>query len=170
MSALCLFVARLIAYDPRTLTTEGIFLGPVLAPRGGPKILFPLYFIRKLILLLFMEGYETDVGLREEGSKGGGVSRVPSQPRTLSAAYQIKILTWVGVYFHLGSFWKSKVHGKISRLVVAERAILRVVWSSKKIWVISHPFKRISLILQNFNKQICISVIIFVNFIKIKHP
>jgi hypothetical protein len=39
------FVARSIAYDPRTLTTEGIFLGPVLAPSGGPEVLFPLYFI-----------------------------------------------------------------------------------------------------------------------------
>ncbi len=28
-------LARSIAYDPR------IFLGPVLAPRGGPEVLFP---------------------------------------------------------------------------------------------------------------------------------
>jgi hypothetical protein len=41
----CSFMARSIAYDPRTLTTEEIFLGPVLAPRGGPEILFPLHFI-----------------------------------------------------------------------------------------------------------------------------
>ncbi len=38
------FVAHSIAYDPRTLTTEEIFLGPVLAPRGGPEILFSLVF------------------------------------------------------------------------------------------------------------------------------
>ncbi len=37
----CSFMARSIAYDPRTPTTEGIFLGPVFAP----EILFPLYFI-----------------------------------------------------------------------------------------------------------------------------
>jgi hypothetical protein len=30
-----------------------------------------LYFIRKLILLLFMEGYETNVEFRGEGVKGG---------------------------------------------------------------------------------------------------
>jgi hypothetical protein len=30
-----------------------------------------LYFIRKLILLLFMEGYETDVEFRGKGSKVG---------------------------------------------------------------------------------------------------
>ncbi len=28
------FMARSIAYDPRTSVTEGFFLGPVLAPRG----------------------------------------------------------------------------------------------------------------------------------------
>ncbi len=39
------FLARSIAYDPSTSTTEGIFLGPVLASRGGPEVLFPLYFM-----------------------------------------------------------------------------------------------------------------------------
>jgi hypothetical protein len=38
------FVARSIAYDPRTLTTEGIFLGSVLAPRGRAWSPFSLVF------------------------------------------------------------------------------------------------------------------------------
>ncbi len=38
---------------------------------GGPEVQFPLYFIRKLILLLFMKGYETDVGLKREGVRRG---------------------------------------------------------------------------------------------------
>ncbi len=65
-------MTRSIAYDPRTCTKKGFFLGPVLAPRGGPKVqCMSLYFIRKLILLLFMEGYETDVEFRGKGSKVG---------------------------------------------------------------------------------------------------
>ncbi len=56
------------------------FLGPVLAPRGGPELLFPLYFIRKLILLQFMEGYEADVGL----SGGGGLKGAWSVAYSLS--------------------------------------------------------------------------------------
>jgi hypothetical protein len=67
-------MARSIAYDLRTLSVEGLFLEPVLA-RGGPEVLFPLYFIRKLILLLFMEGYETEVGLRREEVRREGVRR-----------------------------------------------------------------------------------------------
>jgi hypothetical protein len=39
-----------------------------------------LYFIRKLILLLFMEGYKTDVGLRGEGvGKGRGQKKAWSK-------------------------------------------------------------------------------------------
>jgi hypothetical protein len=37
------FMARSIAYDPRTLIPKGFFFGPVLAPRGGGglKSFFP---------------------------------------------------------------------------------------------------------------------------------
>ncbi len=41
----CSFMARSIAYDPRTSVAEVFFLGPVLAPRGRAWSPFSLYFI-----------------------------------------------------------------------------------------------------------------------------
>ncbi len=78
------FVARSIAYDPRTLTTKDffIFFGPVLAPRGGPEILFLLYFFGGQK----WAWPKRSVVNKERGQKWASVSRV-SQPRTLSAAY-----------------------------------------------------------------------------------
>jgi hypothetical protein len=65
-------MAQSIAYDPRTSTKKGFFSGPVLAPRGGPEVQIPLYFIEKIILFVFKKGKESDVGPEEGmGSPGG---------------------------------------------------------------------------------------------------
>ncbi len=53
----CSFMARSIAYDPRTSVTEGFFLGPVLAPRGRAWSPFSLVF------------HTFSVAYREKGGK-----------------------------------------------------------------------------------------------------
>ncbi len=65
----CSFMAQSIAYDPRTSTKKGFFSGPVLAPWGGVWSSISLVFRKKLILLLLMEGYETEIERRGRGGE-----------------------------------------------------------------------------------------------------
>jgi hypothetical protein len=72
----CSFMTRSIVYDPRTPTTEGFFLGPVLAPRGGPKSFFPC----------ISWGVKSGRGQKEACSKRSGVKSGHGQKGAESVA------------------------------------------------------------------------------------
>jgi hypothetical protein len=82
-----------------------------LGPRGGPEVLFPLYFIRKLILLLFMMGYETDVGLRGKGVGRGVATRGRGQKGACFLAYFLSRVFFQSRFFSV-AFFLSRVPGK----------------------------------------------------------
>ncbi len=71
------FMARSIAYGPRTQTTEGIFFGPVLDPMGGVWSPNSVYFHINIVFYWYLRRVISLMWTGRVGDKSGRSQKVP---------------------------------------------------------------------------------------------